>query len=376
MLPRLAVRRTENRRSRREHSRQSGAGCAVATLHESDALPYGGSSRNLIQAYGTCPVCWQGLNRGMERRYSPDAVVAGVTARRAWVACGEPTSPDPAETARRIETEGGRVCWFGVGEQFAADLCSDGSHSAILVGSQPVWRPALWAEMVERHGSLRSQFRHAKNRGVTVHETRSINGLQECLDSWLQRHALPPLRFLAAPTDLQDTDGRRVFAAQLCGAVVGFLVAAPIPAARAWLVEQIARRPDAPSGTSELLIDVAMRSFAADGSHEATLGLSPLSNMGAPGRGFGQGAVGCALRLMRVCGRRLYNFEGVERFKAKLRPDEWRPVFAVVPGRWTLSDLGSVVEAFTGRRPVLVAPSIVILAVAKVLRRRLDKRCN
>ena len=301
----------------------------------------------------------------MERRFAPAGVVAGVAVHNAWVSCGEPTSPDPANTARQVEAQGGRICWFAVGERFAADLCSDGSHSTILVGSQPVWRPTRWAAMVERHSSLRSQLRRVRNRGVTVHETRSVVGLQECLDSWLQRHALPPLRFLAAPTDLHDTDGRRVFVARFGGAVVGFLVAAPIPAARGWLVEQIARRPEAPNGTSELLIDLAMRSFAADGSHEATLGLSPLSELGAPGRGFGPGAVGFALRMMRAHGRRLYSFEGVERFKAKLWPDEWRPVFAVVPGRWTLADLGSIVEAFTGRHPVQAAPSILVSAIVK-----------
>ena len=327
--------------------------------------PHSRSGRDIVRAYGTCPVCWQSLNRGMERRFAPDGVVAGVTVRNAWVSCGEPTSPDPTKTARQVEAQGGRVCWFSVGEKFAADLCSDGSHSAILVGSQPVWRPKRWAGMVDRHRSLRAQLRSARKRGVTVIETRSTDGLQECLVSWLNKHALPPMKFLAAPTDLQNMDGRRVFVAQLCGNVVGFLVAAPIPATRGWLVEQIARRPVAPNGTSELLIDLAMRSFAAEDSVEATLGLSPLSNLGAPGHGFGHGAVGSALRLMRTRGRRLYNFEGVESFKAKLRPDEWRAVFAVVPGRWTLADLGSIVQAFTGQHPVRAAPSILVSAIAK-----------
>ena len=49
----------------------------------------------------------------------------------------------------------------------------------------------------------------------------------------------------------------------------------------------------------------------------------------------------------------------VERFKAKLRPYEWRPVFAVLPGRWTLADLGAIVEAFTGKSPMTVGLSVV-----------------
>lgn len=102
-----------------------------------------------------------------------------------------------------------------------------------------------------------------------------------------------------------------------------------------------------------------MRSFAADGAREATLGLSPLSQNGSPGQGFGPGAVGRVLRLMRARGNAYCNFKGIEQFKAKLRPDEWRPTYAVIPGEWTLGDLGSLVEAFTGKTPAQFAPSLL-----------------
>src|SRR5262249_27707787 len=74
--------------------------------------------------------------------------------------------------------------------------------------------------------------------------------------------------------------------------------------------------PDAPNGTTELLFDAAIRSVAAEGSEYVTLGLAPLA-----------GAVSPVLRLVRTCGASLYDFDGVRRFKAKLRPHAWHPIY-------------------------------------------------
>jgi phosphatidylglycerol lysyltransferase len=51
-----------------------------------------------------------------------------------------------------------------------------------------------------------------------------------------------------------------------------------------------------------------------------TLGLVPLS-----------GPVGALLRAARFLGRGLYDFEGLRRFKTKLKPTTWSAIFLSVP---------------------------------------------
>ncbi|HXH62016.1 MAG TPA: phosphatidylglycerol lysyltransferase domain-containing protein, partial [Fimbriimonadaceae bacterium] len=298
-----------------------------------------------------------------EKAEAGGAEVAGVTARRLWVSAGEPSTRDPVGTARALERIKGRACWFHVSDWFSAALSNDGSHERMLIGCEPVWVPSRWEDKLKGHASVRLQIRRAKKKGVVCEETRDLTGLAECQANWLKGHPLPPLSFLTEPSDLDNITERRIFKATRAGRVEGFLVAAPVPAIRGWLVEQIARMPDAPNGTTEALIDAAMRTFADERANMLTLGLAPLSprcGMAPPS----SRAVGRLMRWSRAHGKRFYNFDGVEHFKAKLRPDEWRPVYAVVPGKWSVRDLAAVLEAFTKRRPAaalaeMIGPAIV-----------------
>ena len=87
-----------------------------------------------------------------------------------------------------------------------------------------------------------------------------------------------------------------------------------------WLFEHLLRDPAAPNGTSELLVDHAMRALADRGVQWASLGLAPLS-----------GPVSGWLRRARSLSRPLFNFAGLAAFKRKLRPDSWAPIYLVYP---------------------------------------------
>lgn len=62
------------------------------------------------------------------------------------------------------------------------------------------------------------------------------------------------------------------------GSAVAFLVASPVVARNGYLIEQVARAPRAPNGSSELLIDAAIRRFADDDRVYVTLGPVALSS--------------------------------------------------------------------------------------------------
>jgi phosphatidylglycerol lysyltransferase len=164
------------------------------------------------------------------------------------------------------------------------------------------------------------------------------------------------------PFDMPEE--RRYFVAETPDATVGFLAAVPVYARRGWLLEDLLRDPNAPNGTAELLVDLAMRRLADEGAAYVTLGLAPLA-----------GDVGGWLRAIRAWTRALYDFEGVRAFKAKLRPHGWDPLHMAWPeGETAATALHDALVAFArgsftrfGLDTLLQGPTFVVRALATLL---------
>lgn len=300
-------------------------------------------ARAIILQYGWNSTAYQLLNPGFRHWYpaAGDAVVGFVAAGHTRVVGGAPVcaSERLGGVAREFELDaaaaGERVCWLGAGARLADELSGAG-HARARVGAQPWWVPASWSGIVAERASLRAQLNRAGNKGVQVAEwdgarAARSSALARCLEAWLAYQRLPPLHFLVEPDLLGNLLDRRIFVAEREGEPVGYLLLSPIPARTGWLVEQIVRSPLAPNGTTELLVDAAMRAAAADDSAYITLGVAPLSARAGPAGG------GLWLRLAlgwaRAHGRRFYNFGGLEAFKAKFRPEGWEPAWLVTNDR-------------------------------------------
>ncbi|HEV7837569.1 MAG TPA: phosphatidylglycerol lysyltransferase domain-containing protein, partial [Gemmatimonadaceae bacterium] len=257
--------------------------------------------------------------------------------------------------------------YFGAGQRLEEQLSAKASWSRVLVGAQPVWNPQEWASRVKMKTSLRAQFNRARNKGVTVSEWTSKEAenhpaLRWCLADWLDTRHLPTLHFLVEPETLARLHDRRVFVAALGDReVVGFTVLSPVSARNGWLVEQIVRGVRAPNGTAELLIDTAIRAVAATGATYATLGLSPLSERAKIPRIAQPMWLDLLLRWLRVHGRRFYNFDGLDAFKAKFNPETWEPIFAIADSEnFPPRALYAIAGAFSGGNPVaLVAKALL-----------------
>jgi len=299
----------------------------------------------LVLRYGWNSVAYQILNPGFSYWVSPeqDAVVGYVARKGYWVVGGAPIcAPARLPEVTRLFQEAAyaqrcRVVYFGAGVRLYDKGYKPPAHAVVALGAQPVWNPARWESRVHRHASLRMQFNRARNKGVIIAEwpwsaAERSPQLQHCLDDWLKRRPMPPMHFLVEPETLGFLEDRRTFVAERRGHVVGFLILSPIPAQNGWLVEQIIRHRTAPNGTSELLLDQAMRAIAASGSTYATLGLAPLSRRSAQAQQAAQANplwLRLLLQWVRAHGRRFYNFDGLDAFKAKFDPEEWEPVFAI-----------------------------------------------
>jgi phosphatidylglycerol lysyltransferase len=326
-------------------------------------------ARALVLEHGWNATAYQIVNPGIRHWFSSvgDAVVGYVEAAGVRVVAGAPVCaldrlPDvAAEFEAGSRADGFSVCYFGAEGRLEAVYRGSALHSMALLGAQPVWDPREWEAICARHASLRAQFNRARNKGVAVHEwpvamAEGHPGLRRCLDEWLSTRGLPPLHFLVEPQTLARLAGRRVFVATRGPAVIAFLVASPVPARQGWLVEQCVRGHEAVNGTTDLLVNAAMRTFAAESSEFVTLGLAPLSQHVPPLLVPPEPLwLRFVLGWVRLHGRRFYNFAGLDRFKARLRPVRWDPVYAIAarphfpPGM-----LYAIAGAFSGGSPVLL----------------------
>ena len=137
---------------------------------------------------------------------------------------------------------------------------------------------------------------------------------------------------------------------------------APIPARDGVFVEWIIQAPEAPNGTASLLLDRAFR--IASGARVLTLGLVALSTFAPLSTPPPPLHIRALLAWMRAHARRFYNFEGLQRFKAKFQPEAWEPLYLLAPRETIgLPLLHAVADAFAG--PHRSPEALIALALAK-----------
>jgi phosphatidylglycerol lysyltransferase len=339
-------------------------------------------ARELVMKHGWNSTCFQIVNPGMEYWFGPDgnSVVGYVSSGDVRVVAGAPVcvfkdlQNVTEEFERTAKSENKNVCYFGAEGRLESLFRTTDDHSFVLLGAQPVWNPADWADTVSRHSSLRAQLNRARNKGVVVTEwpiekAHNNEKLHECLRLWLRSKGLPPLHFVIEPETLDRLENRRIFVAEVNGKTVAFLVLSPVPERRGWLTEQFPHCPGAPNGSVELMMDTAIRALAHDGCEYITLGLSPLSKR-AKIKPFDNPAwLGILLAWMRKHGQRFYNFEGLDRFKSKLMPARWEPVFAISnEPKFSGGTMWSIAKAFTENKPFRVFGHGVAKAIGAEIR--------
>ena len=339
-------------------------------------------ARELVLKFGWNSTCFQIVNPGIEYWFGEDgeSVVGYVTSGRSRVVAGAPVCRKEilpqviAAFGSDAASSNLKVCYFGAETRLETALRNSPDHSSVLLGAQPVWNPSHWADIIGRHRSLRAQLNRARNKGVLIHEwpaseAHGSERLRECLRLWLDSKGLPPLHFVVESDTLERLENRRIFVAEQGSTVVAFLVLSPIPERNGWLTEQFPHHPLAPNGTVELMMDVAIRSLAKDGFEYVTLGMSPLSKRASIAPFDNPLWLKIVLAWMRKHGQRFYNFDGLDAFKTKLRPERWEPVFAISNEReFSRSTLYSIALAFTENAPFRVVANGLVRAVATEIR--------
>lgn len=330
----------------------------------------------LVARYGFEATAFQTLEPGYSYFFVEDGFIAYVDTGRAWVVAGAPiTAPEAlAEATRRflaIASANRKRCCFFATEAHLLEAAGD-TLSAFRIGEQPVWDPSRWPLVLATRRSLREQLRRARAKGVTVRRlgaeelrTPSVQAaMSTAVRRWLSTRSLPPLAFLVQVEPFIFPEQRVTFIAEHEGKLVGFASVVPVPARDGWFLEDLVRCPNSPNGTNELLVDAVMSWASSLGCRWLTLGLAPLA-----------GKVALPLTIAKEGGAFLYDFEGLRRFKAKLNPTCWSPIYlAHPPTQSALSSLLDALVAFTrvgffrfGLHALLRGPTPVLRALTLAL---------
>jgi phosphatidylglycerol lysyltransferase len=340
-------------------------------------------ARALVLEYGRNATSYQVLNPGIRLWFNraQSAVAGYVEHHGVRIVAGIPICNPVdlpaavAELERDAAAAGCDVAYFAVEQMGLALWPADAQHTRIVIGAQPVWHPRTLVETMTRHRSLRAQLNRAAAKRVTVEEwsvqrAQSSIAVRRCLDEWLGARRLPPLHFLVESNTLPRLLDRRVFVAMREGHAIGFLVASPIARRNGWLVEQNIRGAHAPNGTSESLLFKAASALAQDRAEMITLGLSPLSRHAPLSAETPPKSLRALFAWLRVHGRRFYNFEGLDGYKAKFRPETWEPVYAVTgSGLHTWKALIAIGAAFGGTSAVPFVGRVMQHALEQELER-------
>jgi phosphatidylglycerol lysyltransferase len=332
----------------------------------------------LIHRHGWNSTCYQILNPGMERWFSQsgDALVGYVLCKGVRVVAGAPVCSLERlpEVVKEWEDDclrsGHRVCYFGAEGRMVNLLKDHRGYATVCLGAQPNWDPQGWASTFDGNRTLRAQRNRAKHKGLVIsewteQEVREHQELHRCLEYWLENRGLPPMHFLVEPEALGFVGHRRVFVAEKYGTPVGFLVLCPVPERKGWLTEQFPRGFDAPNGTVESLMDFAIRAVANSGAEYVTMGIVPLSPHGDQATQGNPKWLQWLTRRVRSHGIRFYNFEGLDRFKSKFKPDDWEPIYVISKeSHFSLTTLVAIAAAFTQGPPTLA----VVKGLAKAIR--------
>lgn len=213
-------------------------------------------------------------------------------------------------------------------------ILAEAGWSALPVGAEAIVLLPSFSLAGKRHADLRQMVNRARKRHDVVArevdaETARRSGAP-VFARWLAARPVPAqMRLLVGTPCFEAPFGRRYFLAERLGTqeVMALVTVTPGSFGQVAGIDVMARAPDAPAGTMDLLITHVAERLRDEGLDALSLGACPMAVAAAPARGPRERLY---LRLFSFIYRsrtlsRLFHFEHLARFKQKFDP-EWRTV--------------------------------------------------
>jgi lysylphosphatidylglycerol synthetase-like protein (DUF2156 family) len=210
-------------------------------------------------------------------------------------------------------------------------------YGVLKVGEQPFFSLPDWRQpRGDRGKHLRWCLNRAARAGVAIreYESRDEQRAADLLLSWENGLGRPAAQSFLRASPLTRVDEKRLFVATSGGQLEALLACSP-SADACWFIEDIIRRPSAPTGATEVLVVEALNRLAAEGAALAWMDVAPL-------RGSEEQLDGRARLLFRAAQPAIsffdsrYRFRGLTTYLEKYAPTGWAGRYVALNPAWPM----------------------------------------
>lgn len=215
------------------------------------------------------------------------------------------------------------IIYITTSKSFALQAHHKIVHSIVEAADELIFNPQQDPKKGSKGRLLRGKVSQAIRFGITIHEYKEFDSslekrLEEVGSLWLKGRQGPQIYL--APVDLFSMrDGKRWIYAVWKDQIIGVALLHEIKARRGWLLQLILTIPDAPNGTSELLVSTCIDILRAEGCQFLSFGASLRKELGII-RGLGSFSTLLARAIYKGA-KRAFPLDGRRKFWQKFSPE-------------------------------------------------------
>jgi len=232
---------------------------------------------------------------------------------------------------RYCQEQNWNVIYIIASEEFTRQYMAEGKAASVKFGEELYLDPHKdpMKNTGENGCLVRRKVRRAIREGLTFHEysnNRDLEqGIKQVASSWLQGRDGPQIHISHANV-FENRMGKRWFYAERDGNLMGVVVLNELKSKQGWLLNHLMPRPEAPHGTSELLVVSALNKLAEENCHYVTFGAVPADALHEV-EGLGQFSSWLA-KLSYKMARRIFHLDGPGTFWGKFLPQS-KPCYVI-----------------------------------------------
>jgi lysylphosphatidylglycerol synthetase-like protein (DUF2156 family) len=256
-----------------------------------------------------------------------------------------------AERFRRDCAGRGLSTVFAAASESFASRCVARGYAAIEFGEELIFDPQRDPRVGADGRELRKKLNRAARAGVIADEHARGFGAREAeremetvANGWLSARWGPQI-FITPLSLFAERQGRRWLCARHGERMIGVLSLLRVQVRRGWVFEHLVALPDAPQGTTELLVTSALDVLRGEGCRYATFGPSTLERLG---RMWNVGSYGEAVgRAVFSSTARFFHLQSLSHYRRKFQACAIEPSYLLFhPARFGLCEATGLLRAF------------------------------
>lgn len=224
---------------------------------------------------------------------------------------------------QHCEERNQNIIYIIASEKFAKWALDKYCRVMLEVGEELVFNPQVDPKEGRKGNRLRNKLSHARNQGLVVHEylydDKEIeNSIQQVGVEWLKARRGPQI-YLGHLNFFDNRNDKRWFYVSNGDQVIASALLSKLKAKEGWLLKFLVTMPNAPRGTSELLMNGILETLRKEDCRFLTYGMVPADHLGEI-RGLSQFKCWLARRSFKIA-KWFFHLDQRKTYWQKFRPN-------------------------------------------------------